>query len=792
MRTGWMRSGCDAVADGPMMGKRLSNRDDASSGDRASALAQQLTEYPATNGGDELPVLLKQLRETVQELVASQRRLCRRNEELERQLDLLAMEPTETVNRLEVEISEREHVEEALRGSETLFRQLAEAIDEVFWLTDWVNKKLLYVSPAYETVFGMTSASLRKDRKSWAQAIHPDDRRCVVESFHRNAELGRNFVMSYRIVRPDGSLRWIRDRVFPILDDHGAVDRVVGVAEDVTQRKNAELALKKSEAQTCAILAGVVDGIITINEKGIVETFNPAAERIFGWRADEIVGKNIEVLIPTPHKQQHGSYIKRYIRTGIPGIIGRPQELVGLRRDGTTFPMDLHVTEVPLAGYRLFAGVVTDVTERKTAQDKLKVIALRQTAIATLGQYALTGVELGELFGEAVEMLSRTLNADFCKVLELQPDANSFLLRAGKGWHEGLVGVATVPASPDFQAGYTLSRTRPVVCDDLNCEHRFARPNLLVEHDIVCGISVVIAGDKRPFGVLGVHSRKLRSFTDEDITFLQSIANVLADAIARKSAEQRVKQHEAELAHYSRLNTMGEMATGLAHELNQPLSAIMNFTEASIRQLQSETCDVASAAKNMERVVRTTDRAGQIIRRLKDLVRKSPLRRRSVQVNTLIRDTIALVISELRLSNITLRCDLRESIPMVHADAIQIQQVILNLIRNAIEALQRTGQDGRTLTVLSSCLSTGSVEVTVCDTGPGLAPQVAEKIFEPFITTKPEGLGMGLSISRSIIGAHGGHLAFEPNVGRGAIFRMTLPSLIDADVGDDAQNRPEA
>ena len=249
---------------------------------------------------------------------------------------------------------------------------------------------------------------------------------------------------------------------------------------------------------------------------------------------------------------------------------------------------------------------------------------------------------------------------------------------------------------------------------------------------------------------------------------------VSKDITARKRAEATVREHQAQPAHVLRVSTMGEMAAGLAHEINQPLGAIANVAQGSARRLRAGTIAAADLLPVVESIGAEALCAGEVIRRLRDLVRKEDPRQVPVDVNQLVRDSLRLIEAEARARGVAIALELAPALPRVAANDIQIEQVLLNLLLNGVEAVEADGRGQRVVTVRTAAADRG-VEVAVRDTGAGLPAPPAD-VFAPFFTTKPHGLGMGLSISRSIVEAHGGRLWAAPNPDRGSTFRFHLPS----------------
>jgi PAS domain S-box-containing protein len=247
------------------------------------------------------------------------------------------------------------------------------------------------------------------------------------------------------------------------------------------------------------------------------------------------------------------------------------------------------------------------------------------------------------------------------------------------------------------------------------------------------------------------------------------------DTTEHKRIEARIKERETTLLHAARLSTLGEMASGIAHELNQPLSAILSYSDACLSLSEAKPPDIPRIVRNLGEIISQGERAGVIIRRMRALAKGRQPCCSCADLNDMVRNAVALVRWELSQNGVQLELELAESLPLVYADSIQIEQVLLNLIRNAIDAMRHTTGEPRKLTLRTKALRDDQVCGEVCDTGVGLSQTQTERLFEPFFTTKPDGLGIGLSISRTIIEGHKGILEARPNVGAGAVFSFTLP-----------------
>jgi two-component system sensor kinase FixL len=372
--------------------------------------------------------------------------------------------------------------------------------------------------------------------------------------------------------------------------------------------------LNNREAHLQAILATVPDAMVVIDEKGIIQSFSATAARLFGYAAEEVQGQNVSMLMPAPYRQDHDSYLARYLTTGEQRIIGTGRIVVGQRKDGSTFPMELSVGEVLLQGKRQFTGFVRDLTERQ-------------------------------------------------------------------------------------------------------------------QH------------------------------------------------------ERRLHELQAELLHISRLSTMGEMASALAHELNQPLAAVANYLQGSRRLLQDSSDERALLiAEALDKAAEQTLRAGEVIQRLRDFVARGETERRIESIKKLIEETGALALVGAREKSVRVNFQLDPSTDLVLVDKVQIQQVLLNLLRNAIEAMENS--DRRELVVATMPAHDGMIAIDVADSGCGIASNIAGQLFQPFVTTKRQGMGIGLSISRTIIESHEGQISARPNPGGGTVFRFTLRAATAQGDGD--------
>lgn len=482
------------------------------------------------------------------------------------------------------------------------------------------------------------------------------------------------------------------------------------------------------------LIATAVDGIIVIDVKGSIQVYNAACERLFGFRAEEALGQNVKMLMPSPYREEHDGYLSRYRMTTEKRIIGIGREVVGRRRDGITFPMYLSVGEGSLEGQKIYVGIIHDLTERKKSDAALIEREARLSSILDTGPDAIVTIdELGviesfssaavRLFGYAEdEVIGK--NVKILMPLPYRDEHDGYLARYRKTGEKRIIGIGRIVVG-QRRDGTTF-------------------PLELAVGEVWIG--------------------KRRLFT-----------GFIRDITERQGTEQRLQDLQSELLHVSRLSAMGQMASALAHELNQPLTAIMNYVKAAARTMSTiEGPQVEKAREWMEKATNQTARAGQIIRHLRDFIEKRESSRTYENLNKVVEEAIALGLVGSADTNVKVHLELDPGITPNLIDKVQIQQVLINLIRNSVEAMQSVTR--RELRILTSADVEGSIEVAVSDTGPGLSEEVASRLFQPFVTTKEKGMGIGLTICQSIVEAHNGRLWATPNEDGGVEFRFRLPA----------------
>ena len=325
-------------------------------------------------------------------------------------------------------------------------------------------------------------------------------------------------------------------------------------------RLASETARQESEARMRAIVDTAVDGIIVIDERGTVESFNRAAERIFGYAADEVAGRNVAMLMPSPYREEHDGYLTHYHATGERRVIGIGREVTGRRKDGSTFPLDLAVSQMCLNGRRLYTGLVRDVTARTRADEALRMRASQQAAVAALGQEALASHDVTSVLDDAAHLAAEVMSVRYTAVFELVPSDDRLRLQTGDGWAPDLIGETFVREGPRCLLDAALRSSEPTTVLDLREDASVTAPTLLREQGVVGGIAVAIHGRERSYGVLAAFSDAPRTFDLDDASFLKTVANVLAATIDRLRTERALRGSEDRYR-----ATFEQAAVGIAH-----------------------------------------------------------------------------------------------------------------------------------------------------------------------------------------------------------------------------------
>jgi PAS domain S-box-containing protein len=627
------------------------------------------------------------------------------------------------------DIDERRHAEDALRESERESRLIVDSIPGFVAVftpageVEFVNRPIL-------EYFGKTLEEL----KHWGTGgmTHPEDLPRVAELFTHSIVSGDPFEFEVRARRFDGVYRWFQSRGFPLRDTNGQIVRWYNLLIDIDERKRAEQELRRSEARKTAILDSALECIVTIDHEGCITEFNPAAERTFGYRQDEVLGRQLaDVIIPPALRARHRQGFARYLATGEARVLGRRIEMTAVRADGSEFPTELAITRIPLDGPPSFTGYMRDITERKRSEEELR----RSEAFLAEGQQLS---RVGS-FSWRVATDEIMWSEQLYRIFEIDRDVRVTFEVIGTRVH------------PEDLSGFTeqIERSRRDG-SDVQLEIRLQMPDRTVKY-----VHIV------------AHCR--------DDSGQREYIGAVQDVTRRRRSEEALAKVRSELAYVSRATSLGVLTASIAHEINQPLAGIITNASTCLRMLGADPPAVDGARETARRTIRDGNRAADVMTRLRALFSKKEFSLESLDLNEATREVIALSLSDLQRHRVILQSELAADLPIITGDRIQLQQVILNLLRNASDAMVGVNDRPRYLQIRTEREGGDRVRVVVRDAGVGIDRQGMDKLFDAFYTTKSGGMGIGLFVSRSIVERHQGRLWAEPNDGPGATFSFSIP-----------------
>jgi len=509
----------------------------------------------------------------------------------------------------------------------------------------------------------------------------------------------------------------------------------VAFVVDLSEQKHAGEALRRVEQQARWIVDSALDAVVSMDADGFVTDWNKQAEEIFGWTRTEALGRRMaETIIPMRYRPSHESGLRHFFKTGEGPVLNRRIEVTAIRRDGEEFPAELSITPLKVGDSWTFSAFIRDISDRKRSEEQLRTSELNLRRMT-------------ETIPEMLWSATPEGAVDYCnaRVLDYTGLAQDEI--AGAGW--------AVTVHPDDAENMARTWAHSVRTGNLfQSEFRCRRASDGMYRWCVSSALPLRGSDG---GILKWYG-------------------TIVDFHDRRQAQEGLRNAQAELAHVNRVMTMGELTASIAHEVSQPLAAIVASGDSCTAWLANQPPNLERARAAAYRVIQAATQASETVQRIRALFKKTTAGATAVDVNAVIEDTVSLLRHETQRHRISVRIELENDVPSVSADRVQLQQVILNLVMNAIESTASAGSEPKRLLVQSKLPNPGELLVSVKDTGAGIDAAHADRLFAPFFTTKPQGIGMGLPISRSIIEAHGGRLWAEKNEPRGAAFHFILPT----------------
>src|SRR6202790_125230 len=679
-----------------------------------------------------------------------------------------------------MDTTESKRAEKKLRRSEESLLEAQKLSHTGSWRHDVASGDVT-VSPEIYRMHDIKPDDDASNTEFFFIRFHPEDRKRVVDLFERAEIEKTEFQVDYRILLPDGEIKFLHAVGHPVLNESGDLVEFVGTAMDVTAAKQAEEALRRSEsylaeAQTLSH-TGSWAGARGVGE---IRYWSEECYRVLGF--DPRGGlPRVETFYQRIHTDDQRRTLERLERAA--------REKEAFEFDYRIVHLGGDVRDIHTVGHPIFSpsgeliefvGTVIDVTERKRAE------ALRDGESRILEMIA-RDARLEEILEKLVRVVEAQFTGLLCSVLLLDEDGqhvrHGAALSLPEAYAKAIDGLCIGPKAGS--CGTAMYRREPVVVTDILQDPLWEAYRAVAEpyEFRACWSTPILAHSGKALGWFAMYYREPRSPSPAETRALEMATHLAGIAIERKLAREereRLRQAQADLAHVNRVTTMGEMTASLAHEVNQPIAAAVTNANTCLRGLMRGQPDVEEARAAAMRIVKDGTRAAEIIKRIRLLFKKGTPPREFLDVNEVIREMVLLLRSEAARYNISVRTELAADLHQVMGDRVQLQQVMMNLMVNSIDAMKDV--DGaRELAVKSQRAENEHVLVSVSDTGVGLPVQQADQIFKAFFTTKAQGTGMGLSISRSIVESHGGRLWAAENSLGGASFHFTLPTNTEAD-----------
>jgi PAS domain S-box-containing protein len=623
-----------------------------------------------------------------------------------------------------IDIARRKAVEESLRQSEYRYHSLFEQMNEGFALHEAVfdpqgkpcDYRFLEVNPAFEQITGLTRDAVIG--RTMLEAL-PGKSADLLDRFDEAATTGQ----SVRFERYVEEL----DKHFDLSVYNPVPGQFAVIFSDVTASRKAQEAIRKSETFYRTLFQSAYDAIFLMRDNVFIDC-NPTTLRMFGHPREELVGHFPYEF--SPPRQSDGRDSRELAIEKIQAALdGKPQFFgwTHRRADGSLIFTEVSLNRIDVSGETTILAIVRDVTERKKAEESLRKLsqAVEQSPV---------NVAITDLDGNI-----EYANSKFCQI-------TGYSLEEAIGKNPRIL-----------KSGHTSDEEYRVLWETLRAGGVWSGEFL----------------NKAKDGSLFWEQARITSIKDENGQITHFLA-VKEDITERKKAEEKLDGMRLQLTHVARLSTLGEMAAELAHELNHPLYAILNYAKASRNLLSEEgPTDLNSLREWNEEIAVIAASAGEVVKRLKSFAGRADSSRSACRVEEIVEQALRLFAVELRIARVTVETSFA-ALPAIQADRVQIQQVLVNLLGNAVEAMETVPADMRRIAVQTVARG-AEVEIVVSDQGIGLPPDAEKKIFEPFVSTKQDGLGMGLCIARTIVDAHGGRLWATSNPEKGAAFHFTLP-----------------
>jgi PAS domain S-box-containing protein len=619
-----------------------------------------------------------------------------------------------------LDLNERRRAEEALRESEERFRTVVHFSFDVYWETDAQHR---FIRQEFsDSLADAPEPGSEIGKTRWeVPYLEPD-----AEAWRKHREtLDAHLPFrDFELARPtpDGGKRYVSVSGLPVFDKMGRFVGYRGVGRHITDRRRTEQALRDSEEQWKAVFENNPTMYFMVDAAGTIVSVNPIGAEQLGYTVGELIGRPVLNVFYEPDREA--------VQRSTAACLEQPGraltwELRKIRKNGSMLWVRETGSAMLIKGRLVVLIACEDITQRKRAE-------------------YLTG-----------------------QVFDTYPDAICVIGRDYRYQRVNPVYERDLGMPADLLVGTHVADLLGITFFDQTLKPNYER--CFAGEEVRYTEWVTYPRSRRRY--LSVSYSPLRPASDR----VEAILVITRDLTDHVLASEALRSAQAELAHANRVAAMGQLTASIAHEVNQPIAATVINAQAGLRFLGAQAMDLNKIREILSEIVKDGNRAGEVISRIRDLIKKAPPRRDRWEINGAIREVIELTRGEAVKNGISVQMELADGLPLIRGDRVQLQQVLLNLIINAIEAMSDLGDGARELLISTGKIDSDGVLVTVRDSGPGLAPATLERVFESFYTTKPSGLGMGLSICRSIVEAHGGRLWASADIPRGATFQFTVP-----------------
>jgi PAS domain S-box-containing protein len=683
------------------------------------------------------------------------------------------------------DITERKRAETALRHSEASLANAQRIARLGSWDWNIATGDLTWSDGVY-LIFGLEPNEFEATYDAFLALVHPEDRPMVQKAMS-NALAGFPYGIDHRVVLPNGEVRIVHEQGEVERDPDGNPAVMHGTVQDVTAHREAVTAVREGERHVRSIMENVADALVTIDDRGLIQSVNPATETLFGYEAEELIGQNVSVLMPAPHWIEHDNYIRRYLATGKASILGvSAREVVGQRKDGTPVDIELTTSEMRYGGDRLFIGVMRDITERKQAEEALgqkSAFIELSTVVAAAANEALS-----------VEDALQTCVGEVCRHFGF-PAGHAYLLAEDGSeelapstiWHLAdpakfgafrSITMATRFAAGIGLPGRILVSREPVWIPDVSQDSDFLRARASENIGIKGAFGFPVLVGSKVAAVLEFFTEDAIEPDRDALEVVAHIGKQIGRVIERAQAERQLLAAKEAAEHANR--TKGEFLATMSHELRTPLNAIIGFSEVMGQELlgslghptyKEYVGDIKTSGTHLLNII------NDILDFSKAEAGMINLDDDAVDLAEVIETCLRLLGPQAEAKGIPLEVDLPETRVRVRGDLRRLKQVLLNLLSNAVKFTN----EGRVTATLRADPKSGVV-LRIIDTGIGIAEPDLDRVMEAFtqadsrLSRTHEGTGLGLPLSRVLVEAHGGRLSVESVFGKGTTATVRLPA----------------